>query len=123
MIEELLADRGVQISWTTLLPNSYGRLFKSISEEPKIPGTGASDASWALSEAPESEDQQITPLLFKWSPDIGDLINPTVKSLPVRSDAWAIHNGCASVTPLRAAFAEPYCDKADNEGSVREMKL
>jgi tubulin--tyrosine ligase len=127
MIEDLLADQGLKISWTTLLRNSYGRLFENIAEEPEIlqrHGTGASGESWAISEAPESKvpKNQVTPLLFKWSPDIGGLINPTVRSLPVGSDAWAIHNGRVSVTPLRAAFAEPYCAK-DNDGSVREMKL
>jgi len=46
MIEDLLADQGVKIFWTTLLRNSYGRLFKNISEEPEIPASpGTSGAS------------------------------------------------------------------------------
>lgn len=46
-------------------------------------------------------------LLFKFAPQIGPLVNPPFESLPHGSDGWAIHSAKASVTPLRAAFAEP----------------
>ena len=35
------------------------------------------------------------------------LISPSLDSLPVGSDGWALHRGWVSVTPLRASFGEP----------------
>lgn len=46
-------------------------------------------------------------LLFQFSPKIDSLVNPPLDTLAHGTDAWAIHSARASVTPLRAAFAEP----------------
>jgi broad specificity polyphosphatase/5'/3'-nucleotidase SurE len=126
LIEELLAGRSLKIYWTTLWRNSYGRLFENVSGSRKpndrtiiLPGSDAT-----LAEVPESNASkhlETSPLLFNWSPDIEDLMNPTANFPPVGSDGWAIHNGWASVTPLRAAFAESYCAAANTKGS--EWKL
>ncbi|KAI5124642.1 hypothetical protein M0805_004251 [Coniferiporia weirii] len=45
-------------------------------------------------------------LVFEFAPDMSGLIGPRIAA-PVGSDAWAIERGWASVTPLRASFAEP----------------
>lgn len=130
LIEELLASGGLKVYWTTLWRNSYGRLFENVSGSRKLgPATQSSDATKApgtSAEAPEAKipkDLQTRPLLFKWSPDIDDLINPTADILPIGSDGWAIHNGSASVTPLNAAFAESYCIGEDTKGSEWKMKF
>jgi len=52
------------------------------------------------------------------------LIDPSVDSLPVGSDAWAIHQGWISVTPLRSTFGEPpYIGEVDIDNIVWKMKL
>lgn len=119
LIEELLTDRGLRICWTTLWRNSYGSLFESISGSRKpndrtiiLPGPDATEESPALPEVSESKilkNQATSLLLFKWSPGMDDLMNPSVDLPPVGSDDWALCNGRASVTPLKAAFAESYC--------------
>jgi len=123
LIEGLVADHGLKICRTTLWRNSYGRLFENIpGPEIMLPGP---DASRTLAGVPESkipQDQETSPLLFKWSPDMEDLINPTTSSSPVGSDDWALCNGWASVTPLRATFSESDCAGASAEWEF-EMKL
>jgi len=111
LIEELLSDEGLKIYWTNMWRNSYGRLFKNVSGShnhatvnPAGPDA-ATDAS-AKPRSPTAEEER-GPLLFKWSPDVMNLINPSANEVPVGSDGWAIHGGCVSVTPLRACFAEP----------------
>lgn len=116
MIEPLLSDEGLQTVWTTMWRNSYGRLFKALesteaAKKPEMPAGGpdSSNADPASGTASESEviPNDVNNLVFKFSPSMKGLINPEPSSLPVGSDGWAIAQGHASVTPLRASIAEP----------------
>lgn len=136
MIHELLSEEGLKICWAHLWRNSYGRLFKA-----QTPAQAAIEASAASPAGPDSPNekpsanapnQDATPqsvgkIVFTFSPDIGELINPSESSVPVGTDAWAFRNGWASVTPLRASFAEPsdpFRDVITNpEEKVWKMKL
>ncbi|KIJ31232.1 hypothetical protein M422DRAFT_267182 [Sphaerobolus stellatus SS14] len=91
--------------------NTYGRLFKHQKLEKDEISAAAPDADTAS----ESEDQQeaegsvavkIALLVFKFSPEMQALVKPTLDSLP----EGIVHSGLATVTPLRAAFAEPPAD-------------
>lgn len=131
LIEELLAKGSLKIHWTTLWRNSYGSLFESISGLKKsadrtimLASPDTSKESRVFAEVPEPKiTTEFRPLSFKWSPDIEDLINPGNEILPVGSDGWAIYNGWASVTPLRAAFAESYYTRANDNGSEWNLEL
>ncbi|CCM01970.1 uncharacterized protein FIBRA_04043 [Fibroporia radiculosa] len=123
MIHGLLSEENLKICWTRIWRNSYGRLFKAhISRE------AAASASEAMSPAgPDSSDgnsggkspdsavapsdrpisRNVGTLSFRFAPDMTNLINPPLSSLPVGSDGWAIAQGWVSVTPIRASFAEP----------------
>jgi tubulin--tyrosine ligase len=116
MIQQLLSDEGLQIVWTTLWRNSYGRLFKALHSSEDVLKHGISAAGPDLpnvdpahGEQPSIEalPQNVNDLVFKFAPDMRGLITPSPSSVPVGSDAWAISNGYVSVTPLRASFAEP----------------
>ncbi|TCD71507.1 hypothetical protein EIP91_008888 [Steccherinum ochraceum] len=110
MIQELLSDKGLDIYWTKIWRNTYGRLFKAHATSKPATSPAGPDS---LNEPPvelgedAQKDEEKDKLVFKFAPDIAPLINPTKASLPAGSDAWAISNGWASVTPLRASFAEP----------------
>jgi broad specificity polyphosphatase/5'/3'-nucleotidase SurE len=127
LIEGLLADGSLKVHWTTLWRNSYGRLFENISDSSESEDRTIllpAEESRTFHEVPEPKvSKKPNPLLFKWSPDIDHLINPTIDMLPLGSDGRAIFNGWASVTPLRAAFAESYHTGADAKGSELTMKL
>lgn len=79
--------------------------------------------------APGSEtmSKDLGKIVFTFSPDIGELINPRESSVPAGTDAWAFRKGWASVTPLRASFAEPsepFGDGAvDPEEKIWKIKL
>jgi len=106
LIEEILGVDGLKVCWTRLWRSSYGRLFKDVSGADPLTGetqtTGPDKGS----------------LLFKWSPDMEGLVSPSLDSLPVGSDTWAIHRGYISVTPLRATFGEPDSHKVVNEENI-----
>ncbi|KAL7410222.1 survival protein sure-like phosphatase/nucleotidase [Mrakia frigida] len=74
--------------FTRIWRNNYASLFK-----PLPPADGA----------PPS-------LLFHFAPQMAGLVNPDLSTLPPGSDAWAVHSGYISVTPLRSSFAEPGMD-------------
>lgn len=133
-----MSEDGLKICWTTIWRNSYGRLFKAISASdafkappkrtvnPAGPDSQTSDPK--NSDGGSAEAEQSGNLLFKWSPDVGGLINPSLADLPVGSDGWAIHHGWASVTPLRATFGEPTTNALNTEtgsieGKIWKMKL
>jgi tubulin---tyrosine ligase len=114
MIESLLSEEEMPIYWTKMWRSSYGRLFKdvSVSDEVRMPSGGPDsdlsakgvDASPSSLEEPKQDSNK---LIFKFSPDFGPLIRPPVALVPEGTDAWAINNGWASVTPLQAKYAEP----------------
>ncbi|KIJ25745.1 hypothetical protein M422DRAFT_273267 [Sphaerobolus stellatus SS14] len=103
------------VTWSTMWRNTYGRLFKQQKLEKDEISAAGPDADTAS----ESEDQQeaegsvamkSAPLVFKFAPEMQALVKPTLDSLPEGTDAWAVHSDLATVTPLRAAFAEPPAD-------------
>lgn len=75
----------------------------------------------------ETTSKDLGKIVFTFSPDIGELINPRESSVPAGTDAWAFRNGWASVTPLRASFAEPsepFRDETvDPEEKIWKIKL
>ena len=120
MVEGLLASEDLPIYWTKIWRNTYGRLFKAISQtnasarEGAVSGAGPdgsvkSSTPISSSLLPKSDDalDQVGHLMFKFSPDMGGLINPAESTLPDGSDGWAMLKGWVSVTPMRASFAEP----------------
>jgi tubulin---tyrosine ligase len=129
LIEDILSDQGLDIYWTTMWRNSYGRLFKNIAEQhdesssdkgtvsPAGPDAATNPTKTPTGPSPQRTDD--TDLLFKWAPDMRGLIQPKEDELPVGSDGWAIHKGSVSVTPLRASFAEPPVEEAQ----PRRLKL
>ncbi|KAG2159884.1 sure-like protein [Suillus bovinus] len=134
MIMELLNPEGIDVHWTHMWRNSYGRLFKEVSTpDPTattrdVPNSGPDLARQYLAQQSEpggdvSKDEPAT-LVFKFSPDIQPLITPSLDSLPLGSDGWAIAKGHASITPLRACFAHVDHDPAAiGTESPRILKL
>ncbi|OSD03454.1 sure-like protein [Trametes coccinea BRFM310] len=136
MIPELLSDTGLTICWTRIWRNSYGRLFTAHTpRDPKarqmISAAGPDSPDEPLEGTqPGLLDAKATPkdlgqLVFKFAPEMGDLINPS--SVPIGTDGWAIGKGWVSVTPMRATFGEPVgwsaeCEK-DIEAKVWKIKL
>jgi 5'/3'-nucleotidase SurE len=119
LIEQILSVDGLKVCWTRLWRNSYGRLFKNVSGSighPTIPA--GPDPITAEAHASGPEEAAIGDLLFKWSPEMGGLVSPSLDSLPVGSDSWALHQGLISVTPLRASFGEPRSHEAINEENM-----
>ncbi|KAH9937665.1 survival protein sure-like phosphatase/nucleotidase [Fomitopsis serialis] len=137
MVRDLLHEDGLRICWTTIWRNAYGRLFKAHGEEraakaaaeamsgagPDSPGEGRkARALGGVDEAARPEDAGR--LSFRWAPDMTGLITPQLSTLPVGSDGWAIRQGWASVTPIRASFAEPASEPVtDIEERIWKMKL
>ncbi|KAF5370202.1 hypothetical protein D9615_010055 [Tricholomella constricta] len=134
LVEGLLTEESLRVCSTTIWRNSYGQLFKNTSLKTTKP---YSEPGQIISAGPDALDST-TPengthgatldeheeLSFKFSPDMKDLITPSLSSLPVGSDGWAIYQGWVSVTPLRATFGEsPDADKIDIEQRIWKMKL
>ncbi|TRM66341.1 survival protein sure-like phosphatase/nucleotidase [Schizophyllum amplum] len=128
LIEALFTNRSLPVCWTTLWRNSYSTLFKPVKVAPATANATATNIPAAGPDAPDVDPAELKgkasnvygqPLAFKWSPAMEGLIRPDPSTLPEGTDAWAIHNGYASVTPLRAAFAEP----AANGGMVMEDRM
>jgi len=130
MIHDLL-NKEMPVYWTTIWRNSYGRLFKAHTEtKPSVSAAGPDGpGSKPAAEAVDGQNK-VDPtenLTFKFAPDIHHLVNPVRDTLPQGSDGWAISHGFASVTPLRASFAEPPAGSivpvgAGKEGFIK-MKL
>jgi len=131
MIEELRQPGGLEVVWTRVWRNNYGQLFKPKEEgrpssrvqaagpdagsETPVTVNGSSD------ELPATSGQ----LLFQFFPKMDSLVNPPVDTLAHGTDAWAIHSARASVTPLRAAFAEPllesYCFESEKHSDEEKL--
>ncbi|KZT52837.1 sure-like protein [Calocera cornea HHB12733] len=124
MIQALLADGGVEAVWTTAWRNGYGRLFTPSAKKPTVKAAGpdappssasssgtstpsGNQPSYALPKHHTDPETAAHPLTFHFAPDMEPLVRPDVTLLPEGTDTWALHHGFASVTPLRAAFAEP----------------
>lgn len=127
MIEELLTDEGLPTMWTSMWRNSYGQLFKALSTAEASADYGVSPAgpdsnAGAAEDTPDAEKvpKNVVNLMFKFSPDLSYLITPPPSSVPVGSDGWAMFKGYASVTPLRACFAEAVTGP-DGNGQVIKL--
>jgi tubulin--tyrosine ligase len=131
LVEGLLSEQGLKVCWTTMWRNSYGRLFKKEygPDPPESKGTTRSAGPDSLIDTtqdgfPVIAQNRSTELMFKFAPDMVGLITPTFSTLPVGSDAWAIHQGWVSVTPLRAGFGEPPTPDIDRiEDRLWRLKL
>ncbi|KAI0639379.1 survival protein sure-like phosphatase/nucleotidase [Trametes polyzona] len=142
MVPALLSDAGLPICWTRIWRNSYGRLFKAhAARDPAAVEAGQvnTEVSAAGPDSPDEPPQgtqagildktatskDLGGLVFKFGPDMTDLINPD--SVPVGTDGWAIRKGWVSVTPLRATFAEPVEwdveSEADMDSRIWKIKL
>nr|GAT44208.1 predicted protein [Mycena chlorophos] len=99
LIEGLLSKEGLKVAWTHMWRNNYGQLFKPIPAD-------------------------TAPLTFKFSPVMHNLIEPDESHVPVGSDGYAMLKGWASITPLRATFAEPeHLHSIPLEERMWKMKL
>ncbi|KAG6336867.1 hypothetical protein ID866_2225, partial [Astraeus odoratus] len=94
VIPQLTTAAGIETYWAPIWRSSYGRMFKTVQD---------SDLDRA---SEERVMEAVGSLSFKWGPDLSSLIFPDPTSLPVGSDSWALGMGYATVTPLRACFAE-----------------
>lgn len=116
MVKGLLDEEGLKVCWTSIWRNSYGRLFKHHMIAEPLASSAGPDA-----DVSQNEGQ----LVFKFAPDMSGVLNP--RESPVGSDGWAIAQGWASVTALRASFAEAEVSGlthgADIEGFVQRLKL
>ena len=137
MVQDLLSEEGLRICWTNIWRNAYGRLFEAHEDErtakeaaQTMPAAGPDAAgdgqhAQAIDGANEaSKPQDAGRLSFRWAPDMSGLIDPQLSTLPVGSDGWAIRQGWASVTPIRASFAEPFFEPVvDIEDKIWKVKL
>lgn len=99
ILPALLQEGGMKVVWTRLWRNGYGRLFKQGYPKPKDQG---------FTEVPVKETNGTNDeLLFSFAPDWGNLLTPAKEALPFGTDAWAIHNNMATISPLKATFGEP----------------
>ncbi|KZW02412.1 sure-like protein [Exidia glandulosa HHB12029] len=120
MIEALTGPEPLKVCWTRMWHSRYGRLFAS------HPPVSSAAEQETIGSTPEGTPE---PLLFKFAPDFKGLVNPQLEDLPVGTDAWAVHSGHVSVTPLIACFAEPQdaltecTDAQDTEKLVWKVKL
>ncbi|KAF9229308.1 sure-like protein [Gyrodon lividus] len=115
MIQKLAEPEGLRVYWTRMWRNSYGSLFKAVATVISQ-GNTASHTTTGVSNN----------LLFKFAPDIQPLINPDLSIVPVGTDGWAIGMGHASITPMRACFAEVgkgEVGNTQNEEAPRLLKL
>jgi len=58
------------------------------------------------SQEPERASGMAGSLTFRWAPDIAALLPSDLSTVSVGSDAWMLGMGYATVTPLKASFAE-----------------
>ena len=124
MVDALLSKDSLPVVWTSTWRNGYGQLFRPFHKGDKVDepagGPDATDSPDGESKpADSSKDAKeknrgsqaavadsAPELTFKFAPTMDGLIGPKIKP-PIGSDAYAIENGMASVTPLRATFDEP----------------
>jgi broad specificity polyphosphatase/5'/3'-nucleotidase SurE len=132
LVEKIVSEKGLDVYWTKMWRNSYGRLFKQIpppercGDQPAINPAGP-DADTDVKEQADINpggDEYAANLVFKWGPEMKGLISPNASLLPIGSDGWAIHKGGASVTALRASFGEPLSHEVtDADAVLWKMKL
>lgn len=62
-------------------------------------------------------------LIFKFSPEKDEFIDPKAPEVEEGTDVWAIGKGYVSVTPLRASFAEPPAEEIFGGGGGIESQM
>ncbi|KAF9505013.1 hypothetical protein BS47DRAFT_1368373 [Hydnum rufescens UP504] len=126
LTEEILNEKGMDVVWATIWRNHYGSLFQRMAANPRLEASPAGpNALSTTSNRTTNTDTPSLPatssnpadahtwgpsapsLAFRFAPEMGSLVNPPLDSLPFGTDAWAVHHGKASVTPLRTSFSEP----------------
>ncbi|KIJ22236.1 glycoside hydrolase family 16 protein [Paxillus involutus ATCC 200175] len=130
MIHKLAEPEGLQVYWTHMWRNSYARLFKAVTTVSQttreIPPEGPNSVSGVGNIASDTSAGASRCLLFKFAPDIQALVTPDLSTVPVGTDGWAFGMGHASVTPMRACFAEVgrgEVGNTQNEGAPLLLKL
>ncbi|KAF9505021.1 hypothetical protein BS47DRAFT_1437345 [Hydnum rufescens UP504] len=137
LTKEILNEKGMDVVWTTIWRNHYGSLFQRMSANPRLEASPAgpnalsttsnrttnTDATSSPTTSSNPADAHISgpsapSLAFRFAPEMGSLVNPPLDSLPFGSDAWAVHHGKASVTPLRTSFLR--ARRAESHVSIRE---
>jgi 5'/3'-nucleotidase SurE len=116
MIHKLVDPEGLQVYWTRMWRNSYGRLFKHV---PEVRGSQMESDALSGVISGGSIAQAEANLAFKFAPDIQHLVKPDLSVVPVGTDGWAFGMGHASITPMRAGFAEVDFKGTDNPQMVK----
>ncbi|KAJ6610887.1 hypothetical protein B0H10DRAFT_2058435 [Mycena sp. CBHHK59/15] len=99
MVEDLLTGDGLKILWTSMWRNSYGRLFKAVSDaEPAglqrtISAAGPDALTMDPSRAESTSASSKGKIAFQFSPAMEGLIRPAESSVPIGSDGWAMLKG------------------------------
>lgn len=121
MIHKLADPEGLQVYWTRMWRNSYGRLFKRVPVVQEIQEEKLLDNPGSLSGLIPSNSvaQANVCLAFKFAPDLQPLVSPDLSIVPVGTDGWAFGMGHASITPLRSGFAEVAIQGTDDPGEVK----
>jgi len=120
MIHKIADPEGLQVFWTRMWRNSYGRLFKHISPVHRTHGEILPDNSHSTSGIVSANGvtQADGGLAFKFAPDMGPLLTPDLSLVPIGTDGWAFAMGHASISPMRSSFAE-----VDIQGSEDPRKV
>lgn len=96
LVPALAQEGGIKVAWTRIWRNEYGRLFQEGIKEKDKEAEDVTEAG--------SPTKNPGGLVFSFSPDWKNIINPDKDSLPYGTDAWAIHSTqssfCFSVSLL-----------------------
>lgn len=84
--------RGLETCWAPIWRSSLCRLLAVVPD--------------GDSQEPERTSGMAGSLAFRWAPDITHLLTSDLSTIPVGSDTWMLRMGYATVTPLKASFAE-----------------
>lgn len=121
MIHKLTDPEGLQVYWTRMWRNSYGRLFKHVPVVRGSQGEAHLDNPDSLSDviSAGSTVHADAYLAFKFAPDIQPLLYPDLSTVPAGTDRWAFGMGHASITPMRSGFAEVDFQGTDDPRKVK----
>jgi tubulin--tyrosine ligase len=113
LIPELLNPEPLPIRMTTIWRNGYQRLFEAYEEksaqalERPEPGPDTQQGTSTAHGKKQLDPEKVGGLVFKWSPEMKGMLNPSNDECPSGCDARVLSDGCVSVTPLRASYAHP----------------
>jgi tubulin--tyrosine ligase len=117
MITELLRPEPLPIRMTSIWRNGYQRLFQAHQErvalvlerqtQPEAGPDAAQRQSKQTDGVRDVNPKKVGSLVFKWAPDMTDILNPAHDICPSECDARALDDGFVSITPLRASYAQP----------------